>query len=420
MSQGAKSAKDAVGEARKGSIKMRILHILPTASPVFGGPIEGVIRTSLIDESLGYVRTIASLDLPDDPWVKECPIEVVALGKRSYSQNLGGTFWERYGQTPHMVPWLIENAPKYDAVIVNGLWNYASFAARQAFKVNKVPYFVFPHGMLDPWFKKTYPLKHAVKQALWLWSEGKLLRDAQRVFFTTEDERVLARGSFTPYNVREQVVGYGTADVPPPDAKQAEAFAALAPGVQGKRFLLFLSRIHKKKGCDLLIGAFARVAEKFPDVELVVAGPDQVGLRKVLERQVEQLGIASRVHWLGMVKGDAKWGAYRACEAFILPSHQENFGIVVAEAMAIGRPVLISNKVNIWREVEKGQAGFIAEDDEDGTVSLIERFLSLSPDEKARMGQAARACFEENFDVKNTSRTITTAITNALKRNEAA
>ncbi|MNL66176.1 hypothetical protein D3C87_1905970 [compost metagenome] len=93
---------------------------------------------------------------------------------------------------------------------------------------------------------------------------------------------------------------------------------------------------------------------------------------------------------------------------------------MVAEAMAIGRPVLISNKVNIWREVEKARAGFVAEDDEDGTVSLIERFLALSPDEKTRMGQAARTCFEENFDVKNTSRTITNAITDALKRNEAA
>lgn len=381
--------------------------------------MEGVLRASLSNESMGLSCTIASLDLPEDPWVKSCPIEVIALGETSYSRHLGGPFRERYGYTRHMVPWLIENTPKYDAVIVNGLWNYASFAARKALEVTKVPYFVFPHGMLDPWFRKAYPFKHLVKQLLWWWSEAALLRNARAVFFTTEDERLLARQTFFPYTVREQVISYGTEDVPHAEPAQAEAFDAIAPLLRGRRFLLFLGRIHEKKGCDLLLQAFAKVADTMPDTDIVIAGPDQVGLRQSLEDMATQLGIGERIHWLGMVEGAAKWGAYRACEAFILPSHQENFGIAVAEALACGRPVLISNKINIWREVERDGAGLVASDDVEGTASLIRRFIALSPAERDDMAKAARACFENHFDVKNTSKTITAAISKALREQAA-
>lgn len=393
---------------------LRILHILPTSSAVLGGVMEGVLRTSLGDPAQGFSYTIASLDLPDDPWVRDCPIEVVALGRTSYSLNLGGSFLERYGYTPHMVPWLIANAPRYDAVVVNGLWNYASFAARKALQVTKVPYFVFPHGMLDPWFRRTYPLKHAVKQLLWLWSEARLLRDARAVLFTTDEERLLARDSFFPYRLNERVVSYGTADVPPADVRQERAFMAAVPKLKGRKFLLFLGRLHEKKGCDLLISAFARLAGTIPDTDLVMAGPDQTGLRGQLEQLAHKLGVADRIHWPGMVKGDVKWGAYRACEAFVLPSHQENFGVAVAEALACGRPVLISNKVNIWREVEGSGAGLVDDDDEAGTERMLRRFLALDETGKAAMSMAARACFEANFDARRTSKTITDIIRRSL------
>ena len=105
------------------------------------------------------------------------------------------------------------------------------------------------------------------------------------------------------------------------------------------------------------------------------------------------------VHALDMLEGDAKWGAFHACEAFLLPSHQENFGIAVVEALACGKPVLISDQVNIWREIEADGAALVAPDTLDGTQSLLRRWLALPDAARAAMGQAARRCFETRFEI---------------------
>jgi glycosyltransferase involved in cell wall biosynthesis len=172
------------------------------------------------------------------------------------------------------------------------------------------------------------------------------------------------------------------------------------------RYILYLSRIHPKKGCDLLVDAFASVADANPDLFLIVAGPDQTGWVKTLQDQASHLGVADRILWPGILQGDAKWGAYYGCEAFILPSHQENFGIVVAEALACGKPVLITDKVNIWREISAAKAGLVAPDTSEGVKQLLQQWLSLSPEERAAMGDAARRCFEERFDFAATSKSI--------------
>src|SRR6185369_13539161 len=130
------------------------------------------------------------------------------------------------------------------------------------------------------------------------------------------------------------------------------AFFAAFPALKGRQFLLFLGRVHPKKGCDLLIRAFAKSLDKIaPDMDLVMAGPDQVNWVPELKALTKRLGVDNRVHWPGMLTGALKWGAFHSADALVLPSHQENFGIAVAEAMACCTPALISDKVNIWREV---------------------------------------------------------------------
>jgi len=115
------------------------------------------------------------------------------------------------------------------------------------------------------------------------------------------------------------------------------------------------------------------------------------------------LGIADRITWAGMLSGTVKWGAYRAAEVFVLPSHSENFGIVVAEALACGLPVLISDKVNIWCEIAASQAGIVASDTLDGTRELFTRWIGMSTEQQKRMGQQAKACFETCFEVNQTA-----------------
>jgi glycosyltransferase involved in cell wall biosynthesis len=262
-----------------------------------------------------------------------------------------------------------------------------------------VPYLVQTHGMLDPWFKRTYPLKHLKKWAYWPWADYQLLRDAQAVLFTCERERELARQSFWLYRAKEQVIAYGTASPPGDPEAQRRAFLAQWPELQGRRLLLFLGRIHPKKGVDLLIDAFAAVAARDPRLHLVVAGPDGVGWQTALEARAKALGVADRICWPGMLSGELKWGAFHVAELFCLPSHQENFGIAVAEALACSLPVAIGEPVNISREVAEAGAGIVHDDTAAGTTAALQEWLELEASEREAMGERGRALFEQRFEI---------------------
>jgi len=385
---------------------IRVLSIISGAAPESGGPIQGLISQQI--ELKNKVEfNIVSADSPDADFTKTFPMPLNALGLKDGEADRRNAFARHYKYTPHLLPWLKQHVRDYDVVLVHGLWNYATFAAARVLPRSGVPYFVFTHGMMDPWFRQAYPLKHVAKQAFWLFNEGPLMAGARSVLFTSEEEKELARGVFAGYaSYKETVVGYGTNQPPPPTADQTAAFKAACPGVGDHPYLLFLSRIHPKKGCDLMIDAFATVAEGQPDLQLVVAGPDQIGWVARLKAQAEARGIADRVHFPGGLFGDAKWGAIRGADAFVLPSHQENFGIVVAEAMACSVPVLTTRKVNIWREVENSGGGIIVDDDLPGITRLLRRWADMSPAEKADMRAAALAGYQSYFRMEVASENL--------------
>jgi len=366
---------------------MKFLHLIDSVDARGGGPIEGALRLHEALVATGHSGEFACVNSPDDPHLRSFPATVHALGPAK-----GG-----YGFTSTLVPWLVAHASSFDAVIVNGLWQYPGLAAWRALSGARTPYFVFTHGMLDPWFKHRYPLKHLKKSLYWRWGEYRVLRDAKAVLFTCEEEKLLARQSFRPYRANEVVLSFGTAR-PPQDAQRlSETYLSAFPALKGKRLLLYLGRIHEKKGCDLLIQAFAERCRGMPDVHLVMAGPDQEGWAPELQQLAQRLGVADRVSWPGLLSGDLKWGAFYASEAFCLPSHQENFGIAVAESLGCGRPVLISNKVNIWREIKADGAGFVENDTLEGTTALLDRWLTSSPEALDLLRNSARACFENRF-----------------------
>jgi glycosyltransferase involved in cell wall biosynthesis len=260
--------------------------------------------------------------------------------------------------------------------------------------------------MLDPWFKRAYPLKHLKKWLYWPWGEYQVLRHANAVCFTCEEERRLARQSFWLYRCNEQVVAYGTAAPTGEPELQKKLFHERFPETRGKRLILFLGRIHRKKGCDLLIQAFQSIlgslstgAAVSENLHLVIAGPDQTGWSAELKRLTTSLCIDHRVTWTGMLTGDLKLGALRAAELFVLPSHQENFGIAVAEALACSLPVVISNKVNIWREIEQDQAGLVANDDGASVTSSLRLWLAKDSHERQVFRDNAWKCFARRFEI---------------------
>lgn len=373
---------------------MRILHCVPSVNPVSGGPIEGITRLGEALRLHGCQSEIVSLDAPSDAWVARCPLTVHATGP-----SIG-----RYGYNRRFTKWLKAKARDYDVVVIDGIWQYSSFGAWRALHKSVTPYVAFTHGMLDPWFKERYPLKHLKKWLYWPYADYRVLRDARGVIFTSEEERMRARESFWLYRAVERVVVYGTADPKSPnDSRHKEAFLQAFPAARGRKCILYLGRVHPKKGCDILLQAFAKVASTAPKLHLVIAGPDVAGWQSELERLTHALNISQRITWTGALSGSEKWGAFRAADAFILPSHQENFGVAVAEALACNLPVLITDKVNIWREIVADGAGMVAPDTEAGITSLLFRWLKIGDAERARMSENARRCFESRFDMQATA-----------------
>jgi glycosyltransferase involved in cell wall biosynthesis len=378
----------------------RILQVIPTLSPSAGGPVEGLIQQGKQLANRGWSVHTLSLDLPGTALDSRLAADAVF--------QLGPTLGN-YGLSSRLEPWLREFGRNYDVIIVHGLWGYHGYTVAKVARSENLRYVVIPHGMLDPWFKNAYPLKHLKKWLYWPWAEYRVLRDASLVLFTTAEELRLARESFWLYAARERLVGYGIAK-PTTTPADVESFLSAYQHLRGKRILLFLSRLHEKKGCELLIRAFAGIAAAATDLHLVIAGAGDADYTAMLHKLVTRLGIEARVTFTGMLRDERKWGALASAEAFALPSHQENFGIAVAEALAMGVPVLTTTGVNIWREIKDAGAGLIGQDTQESVSDLLTQWLSFDPAKRAQMKINAVSCFTDHFLIDNVAGNLAQAL----------
>ena len=396
---------------------MNVLHIIPSMSLSSGGTSQGIRNIIPELEKLGIRNEVVCLDgqIETDQVNDSFVINALgpAKGPWSYSSKL--------------IPWLINNLSRFDVIIVNALWLYHGYAFNKAFKQYKKSlagkadlstypaFFVMPHGMLDPYFQqaKERKLKAIRNWFYWKLIESKLINNANGLLFTCKTELLLARKSFSPYHPKKEInIGYGAQLPPVFIPAMADAFYEQCPQVKNAPFILFISRIHEKKGVDLLLKAYKNLvdktvnhnkqqADKLLVPKLVIAGP---GLETAYGVQMQQLimdnELQDTVYFSGMLSGDAKWGAFYQSEAFILPSHQENFGIAVVEALACGKPVLISNQVNIWSEIKEAGAGFVEKDTIEGTENLLRSWQLLSSENKNNMSNNAVQCFKNNFSIE--------------------
>lgn len=380
---------------------MKVLRLIHSVNPAEGGTVAALASSSIALQKMGHVIEIASGDLPGDEWVKACPFTLHALGGASMT----------YGYSRLLKQWLRQHVHEFDVVIIEGIWQYHAVAAADACRRTRIPYFVYAHGMLDPWFRRTYPLKHIKKLVYWLMLLRTIFRDAAGVIFTVEEERRQAQGCFPLYKCREIVASLGIADGAADLERQKEKFLGCWPQLRHRPFSLFVGRLNPKKGVDILIRAFARVygpRGTCPDDRhsLVIVGPDETGWQPMLEALATECSIREQVIFTGQLLGDEKWGAYAAADCFVLPSHQENFGMVVAEALSASLPVLISDKVNIFREVVADAAGKACADHVDEFSVLMHDWAVMSPEEKKKMAIQARACFLKRFEIGQCGRRI--------------
>lgn len=393
---------------------MNILRVINSMDPASGGPCQGIRNSIPALEKLGLKNEVLCMDAPGSAFLTSDPFPVHALGngKTPYRYHAG---WR---------DWLMQHLSRFDVVIIHGLWLYSSYGTYAAWKIfrqqrARAPkLYVMPHGMLDPYFQraKGRRLKAIRNWFFWKLMESKVVNGADGLLFTCEQELLLARQAFLPYQPRRECnIGYGIQPPPRQKAGMQEAFFKACPEVNGKRYLLFLSRIHPKKGVDLLIGAYLDLkSTEIPLPDLVMAGP---GMDTGFGQGLYALSGGDRqLHFVGMLEGDAKWGAFYHCDAFVLPSHQENFGIAVVEALACGKAVLLTDQVNIWREIADEGAGLIAKDNQEGVKHALLRWMQLPESEQQLMGSRARRAYERHFAIEQAALNMKAAFEGMVDR----
>jgi glycosyltransferase involved in cell wall biosynthesis len=361
----------------------RVLRITSSMNPKLGGVVSAVdqcARYFIGNESFSV--EVLCFDDPVSPWFDDVEYTVHAIG-RSYSG---------YGFNLKYIPWLIKNARSYDFVFFDGIWQWHLVGA-YILKLLSVPYVVVTHGMLDVYFNKFF-FKYLKKLPFWFFVDRNALSLSKGVVFSCQQEYLCARSSFPLAKIEPLInrLGIDGIDGHSVDADKASVFGF------GSEFLvgLFLSRIHPKKGLDILISAICD--DRWPShVCIAIAGPDDSGMvpgyKEVLAKSCKEKNVV----WLGMLSGKRKVSAFKLSDFFILPSHQENFGLVIAEALSVGRFIITTDKVNIHSILTDGEAAFVSSDTVDGIINSVTSYVSCSVEERVDMSRRAFNCYQNNF-----------------------
>lgn len=372
---------------------MKILRIISTMHPSSGGPCQGIRNSIGAQRLLGVENEVVCFDDAAMDYGTQDDFIIHKIGPAKGP----------YAYAPKFKEWLSLNASQYDAIVIHGLWLYNNYGTYKilgklkAQKSNKVPpVFIMPHGMLDPYFQKAPERKwKALRNSVfWHLFEKSAVNNAEGLLFTCQRELELARETFSDYKPKKEMnVSYG---VKPPPAKIPEHIVYFKKkyGIEeSEPYWLFLSRIHSKKGIDLLLESYEELRMDRALPKLVVAGP----LDKAYAQGLKAKYAYENIIFTDLLQGDEKWAALYGADFFILPSHQENFGIAIVEALACGTPVAITTKVNIYEEIQNADAGLIFEDTKASTTDCLKNIAAISEDRLLEMRKNASNCYALNY-----------------------
>ncbi|OGA54320.1 MAG: hypothetical protein A3G25_09930 [Betaproteobacteria bacterium RIFCSPLOWO2_12_FULL_63_13] len=392
----------------------RILHVIPTIGGQHGGaPIACFdLCRELAKAGLEVSIYTTTIDAPYD-WHMDQGGRTVRDGVEIRFFPVLGYRW--YWISPMMYRALEANIPSCDVVHVHSLYRFHLPAAVHLCRKFGVPYIIKPHGSLDPFLFVRRRWRKSVHEMLF---ERPAICGAAAIQFTTDEERDLAlrtslfgkqksrvaeadrkygEGSEPTQRSRNVVIAEGLSlDSGKAASDGGEKFLDRYPHLRGRELVLYLGRINFKKGLDILARAFGKVARIRPEAELVIAGPDQEGYAEQVRRWLIQEGVAERTTFTGMLWNQEKWSALCAADVFVLPSYTENFGLAVVEAMIAGCPVIISDKVNIWREISGVRAGIVVPCDVQQTADAITGLLA-NPERARELATNALQLVEQKF-----------------------
>lgn len=278
-----------------------------------------------------------------------------------------------------------------DIIHNHGLWMFTNVYARQVANQHQLPLVISPRGMLEAWSMRYSWYK---KWLAWHLYEQKNLASAT-VFHATSDieaESIRALGFKQPI----ALIPNGVSVVDPEQVAPRDVLEQKFPELADKRWLLCLCRLHPKKGLDQLLRVWKTLASNYPDWHLIIAGPDVIGYLETLHSLTAELELQHRVTYTGMVSGDLKTAALGHAELFVLPTHSENFGIAIAEALMYGIPVITTTGTP-WQDLQRHQCGWWIEKREPTLTAALIEGLELSLQDRQAMGQRGVALVKDKY-----------------------
>ncbi len=375
---------------------MNILHVVNSLDPADGGPPAVAERLAaaqavLTDEMTGKPHrvTLVSRASPGREAQVQASLDPIPHMDQVSLVSLPPDLTFGIFVPPATSRQLRESIAQADIVHLHGVWDRLLHrAAIEAMRLRK-PYVLTPHGMLDPWSLQQRWLKKKVALML---AYRKMLQRARCLHVLNEDEaRLIKPLKLTP---PAQVIPNGVFLEEIEPHPPAGSFYAKHPELEGDPFVLFLSRLHYKKGLDYLADAFAIALKSLPHLRLVVAGPDG-GAQADFEAQIDRLGIASRVHLVGPLWAQDKYAAMVDAACFCLPSRQEGFSVAITEALATGTPAVVSEGCH-FPEVAAAGAGEVVPLDAQAVAAALVRVLS-DESQRQQMGRAGRELVLSRF-----------------------
>ena len=367
--------------------KIKILRIIHTLDPNFGGPQNAIIDNSLALIKKGFIVDVLTSDQKNIYKKNQKLIKIF---------NIGPSFL-KYGFNIRLIFWLIRNRKKYDMFIIHGLWTFYTLIARFLLK-NK--YFVFAHGQLDPFFSFDFS-KKIKKKFYWHLIEKQNLIKSNSLLLTTENEKKLLLNTYVNTNkIKKKNVSYGILRPKFNITKAKKLFYKKFPNLKNKYFLIFLGRFHEKKGCDKLLKALKILKKQNIKIRLLLAGPDN-DYKDRLKELSKNLDIDDQVFWSNAIKDETKWGALYLSQGMVLCSNGENFGVSLVESLSLGKPVLTTNKVNIYNKIKKYKCGLISKNDSLSFSGILNQYFNFNKKTLENYSKNSIKCFNKEFNLEN-------------------